>query len=171
MVLRQDRTGIDKKFFELCTKVVTDEGLYLYDMDYLPGSFCLRLFILQDGTDTALIEDCAKVDKALSPYIEESDWMPEILNLEVSSPGLFRQLTCVEHFKSVCGKHVNLNLKSNLSEYVAPGVEIQKKQNKAKNLIFELTEVKDKGLEVEIYNNKLFLAYEEIKKANLETIL
>jgi ribosome maturation factor RimP len=169
MILRQERTGIDKKFFELCTKVVADEGLTVYDMDYLPGSQCLRLFIVQGETDTALIEDCIKIDRALSPYIDESDWMPEVLNLEVSSPGLFRQLTSIEHFKSVCGKEISLNLKSNIAEYTEDKEKIQKKQNKAKNVVCLLSDVKEDSLEIEIFGIKISLPFTEIKKANLET--
>ncbi|MBT7608163.1 MAG: hypothetical protein HN576_00300 [Bacteriovoracaceae bacterium] len=171
MVLRQERTGIDKKFYELCSKVVSDEGLTIYDMDYLPGSHCLRLYITQGETDTAVIEDCAKIDKALSPFIDESEWMPEILNLEVSSPGLFRQLTTVEHFELVCGKDISLNLKQNIAEYIKGREKVNKKQNKAKNVICKLLAVKEESLEVVAFGLKISLLFTEIKKANLETKL
>ena len=169
MVLREERKGIDKKFHELCTKVVEDEGLSLYDMDYLPGSNCLRIYINTKDTDTALIEDCARVDKALNPYIEESDWMPEILNLEVSSPGLFRQLTCVEHFKASCEKDINIQLKSALLEYTEEAEKLHKKQKSAKKVIGNLKEVNDEGIVLDIDGITIAFPFTEIKKANLET--
>lgn len=169
MVLREERTGIEKKFFELCTKVVTDEGFDLYDMDYLPGSHCLRLYINQKGTDTALIEDCAKVDRALTPYIDESDWMPEILNLEVSSPGLFRQLTSVLHFQMVEGKDVNLHLKKGFGDYAPENIELAKKVKTSKKIIVALKKATEDKIEIEYEGTVLDIPFTEIKKANLET--
>ncbi len=171
MVLREERKGIDKKFYELCEKVVKEEGLDLYDMDYISGSHCLRLFIKAHKTETAQIEECIKVDRALTEHIDESDWMPEVLNLEVSSPGLFRQITSIEHFKLTCGKDILLVLKSGLSHYSDESSSLQKKHEKAKKVIGRLHGADEDGIDIEIFNKRFSLPYSEIKKANLETKL
>ena len=62
MVLKEERQGLEKKFFELSVKVVAEQGLQIYDMDYFPGSGEWRIFIFNEGTDTAVIEDCVRVD-------------------------------------------------------------------------------------------------------------
>ncbi|MBP9673975.1 MAG: hypothetical protein KBD63_02685 [Bacteriovoracaceae bacterium] len=64
------RNELEQKFFELCNLVVQEQGLCLYDLFYNASSALLRLFIMNKKTGTALIEDCVKVDSALSPYFE-----------------------------------------------------------------------------------------------------
>ncbi len=166
MVLRQKRTGVDKRFFELCSKVCEAEGLHVYDMDYLHGSHELRIFVINPETNTAVIDDCMKVDKALTPFIEEEEWMPAELTLEVSSPGVYRNLSTIEHFENVEGQSVQLQLKQKLDEAKLEG--LPKRLKSQKNLIFLLTKVNEDSLDVELEGISLNIKYDEIKKANLE---
>ncbi len=170
MVLRQERKGMEKRFFELCTQVVKDENLDLYDLDYIPGSHALRVFIVDPSTGTAVLEDCIKVDRAMTPYIDEADWMPEELTLEVSSPGLYRQLREVSHFETAIGQKVKLVMTKKFGEFF-PDLDLPKKIGKEKTVILELLEVDQDGITVECEDNKLNLKYDWIKKANLETEL
>tara|TARA_Y100000590_G_scaffold470750_1_gene669290 strand:- start:60665 stop:61147 length:483 start_codon:yes stop_codon:yes gene_type:complete len=156
---------MDKKFFELCQKVVSAEGLEIYDLDYLPGSHELRLYIQNPETRTAVIEDCIKIDKAMTPYIEEEEWMPSELTLEVSSPGVYRNLTSLEHFKIVEGQNVQLTLKKKLDDDLEG---LPKKLKGQKKIIGTLIEVLEEGIALEIEDLKINLKYDEIKKANLE---
>jgi ribosome maturation factor RimP len=165
MVLRGERTGMEKRFFELCERVVPETGLELYDLDYLTGSSELRVFIRDPQTKTAVIEDCMKVDRALSPFLEE-DWTPEALTLEVSSPGLFRHLKTLEHFKEVVGENITLSLSGKIV-----GEGLSKAALSLKKITAPLKAVDDKGLVVEIENKAIVIEFEKIKKANLETEL
>jgi ribosome maturation factor RimP len=54
-----------------------------------------------DGID---IEDCEKVSQAVSALLDVEDPVPGEYNLEVSSPGLDRKLTKVEHFQRFEGE-------------------------------------------------------------------
>jgi ribosome maturation factor RimP len=166
LVLRQERTGVDKQFFELCSKVVEAEGLKVYDMDYLHGSHELRLFIFDPETNSAVLEDCMKVDRALSPFIEEEEWMPAELTLEVSSPGVYRNLTTIEHFKNVEGEPVQLLLKKKLDEELLEG--LSRKLKGQKKFVVQLVEVTDDSLNIELENKNINIKFDEIKKANLE---
>lgn len=157
---------MDKKFFELCSKVVTTEGLEVYDMDYLYGSHELRLYVVDPETGSAVIDDCIKIDNALTPYIDEEEWMPSELTLEVSSPGVYRGLTCVEHFEAACGELVQLVLKKKLEEKVPNG--LPKKIANQKKVIATLVEATNEGIVIELEENKINFIYDEIKKANLE---
>lgn len=165
MVLRAERTGMEKRFFELCERVVPETGLELYDLDYLTGSSELRVFIRDPQTKTAVIEDCMKVDRALSPYLEE-DWTPESLTLEVSSPGLFRHLRTMDHFKEVIGEQITLTLSGKLE-----GEGLSKAALGLKKVTAPLKALSDEGVVVEIENQDIVIKFEKIKKANLETEL
>ena len=167
MVLKVERKGIEKKFFELSQKVVAEQGLSLYDMEYYPGSSEWRIYIFDKKTDTAVIEDCVSVDKALSPYIEEADWMPENLVLQVSSPGIDRFLKTKEHFERVVGLNVRLVLAKRLREDELPG--IPKSLKGEKKVVAKLESLDDDGLSL-VYRDQFafFVSYNEVKKANLE---
>ena len=77
MDIHQERIGLEKKFFLLCDPVVQEAGYRLYDLEYITGQKLLRLFIQDPRTGSALIEDCVKVDHALSEPFEKEDWIPE----------------------------------------------------------------------------------------------
>lgn len=157
---------MDKKFFELCTQVVKASDLEIYDMDYLPGSHELRLFIMNPATKTAVIEDCIKIDRALTPFIDEEAWMPSELNLEVSSPGVYRNLTSLDHFKSAEGKIVQMTLVKRLEGDQFS--DLPKKLKNQKKLTVNLLLADDTGVEVSLVDKKYNFKYNEIKKANLE---
>lgn len=165
-VIKSDLSGIEKKFEELCLQVVDDCGLELYDIDYINGSKTLKLFVIDAKTNSAVIDDCMKVDRAMTPFIEEEEWMPDELTLEVSSPGVYRQLNKLEHFKSSVGENIFLSTKIKLDESFCTG--ISKSLNGQKKFIANLVEVKDDGLTLKAESFKFFIKYEDIKKANLE---
>lgn len=55
-----------------------------------------------DGKDIT-VEDCAAVSRAVSEILDEKDPIQDRYSLEVSSPGLDRPLTKIEHFKRFSG--------------------------------------------------------------------
>jgi len=167
MVLKTARTGIEKKFFDLCSKIAKNENLEVYDLDYIPGSRSLRVTIINRETNTACLEECVRVDKALTPYFETEDWLPETILLEVSSPGLFRQLNTIEHFRSVEGETITLNLAKKLSHEQVVGIPKSLLNNK--KIMGILEETKEHGIALNIAKFSCFIAFENIKKANLES--
>lgn len=56
----------------------------------------------KDGSEIN-VEDCAKVSRAVSEVMDEKDPISDQYTLEVSSPGLDRPLTKLEHFKRFSG--------------------------------------------------------------------
>lgn len=56
----------------------------------------------KDGVEIN-VEDCAKVSRAVSEIMDEKDPISDQYTLEVSSPGLDRPLTKLEHFKKFSG--------------------------------------------------------------------
>ncbi len=169
MVIREERKGIELKFSELCSKIAEQEGLRLYDLDYINGSQTLRIFIIDPSTKTAVLDDCVKMDRAMTTSIEELEWMPSELILEVSSPGLFRNFTSVEHFSDAHGETISLTIKSKLDELTFPG--LPKKLKGQKKFMAQLVSSDEAGIEVKVEDYNLNLKYIDIKKANLETVL
>lgn len=166
MELNKKRTGIALKLYELTEKIVQECGYVLYDVEYIPGSSTLRVFIMDKETDTALIEDCVKVDRAFTPYCESLDWIPEDFVLEVSSPGVFRNLKTREHFNSAVEEYISLTLLGNLTS--SAGVELSKSVLKSKKLRGMLVSVKEDRVILEIENQEIEVLFEQIKKAQLD---
>ncbi len=167
MVLRGPRSGMELKFYDIALKILNELGLEMYDLEWNAPSGELRLYIMDPKTKTALIEDCIKVDRAFNPYIESETWMPENLTLEVSSPGLFRSLTSIEHFKGVVGEEITLNLTKKIDETIYP--DFPKVLRNNLKIKVKLLEVKDESIVFDAKGVNVEIAYTQIKKANLET--
>ncbi len=93
---------------ELLEPTVSRLGYELIDLEAKIGgkSGVLRLFIDQDeGID---LEDCERVSRAVSALLDVEDPLPGQYDLEVSSPGLDRKLTKVEHFQKFTGEEVKV---------------------------------------------------------------
>ncbi len=69
----------------------------------------IRVFI--DKPDGIDLDDCEKVSLAVSALLDVEDPVPGNYNLEVSSPGLDRKLTKVEHFQRFAGETVKVQMR------------------------------------------------------------
>lgn len=167
MVIRGPRSGMELKFFEIASKVLSELELEMYDLEWNASSGQLCLYIMNPKTKTAVIEDCVKVDRAFTPYIENETWIPENLTLEVSSPGLFRYLTTLSHFKNVEGQDVTLALLKKIDETVYP--DFPKVLRNNLKIKVKLLEAKEESIVVDAKGVKVEIPYTQIKKANLET--
>lgn len=95
----------------LLEPTVTRLGYELADLEVRLGSKggLIRLFI--DKEDGITLEDCEKVSRAVSALLDVEDPVPGHYELEVSSPGLDRKLTKVEHFQRFIGETVQVKLR------------------------------------------------------------
>ena len=168
MILKKERNGLEQKLFDLSEKVVRSENLKLYDMEYLASSGILRVFIIDEKTDTALLDDCVRVDHAFSPYFESEEWIPGNITLQVSSPGVYRKLCSLEHFQAQIGKRIKVIFFKSLGELVE---DAPKKLKGAKILLADLLDVSDEAVVLEANGFKFTVNFLDIKKANLEVNL
>jgi len=164
--LDRSRDGLEKKFFDLCYKVVGDEGLRLYDMDYLSGSHLLRVYIMNEKTKSATLDDCVRVDHALTPFMDSESWMPEELTLEVSSPGVYRGLKNLDHFEMALGDEIKLEFFTVLDVKLRP--QLPKSVWGQKKIRGPLKSISSEGLVLLIDDKELDFKFSEIKKANLD---
>ena len=81
-------------------------GLSLWDVRYEKegGARYLRIFIDRPGG--VGIDDCEAMSRAVSGPLDELDPIRESYCLEVSSPGLCRELRRDEHFRAFLGSRV-----------------------------------------------------------------
>lgn len=176
MELKLERKGIEKKFYDLCLQVVKEQGLSLYGLDYINGQNLLRLFVENPQTRTAQLEDCARVDRALTPFFESEEWMPEEVTLEVSSPGVYRDIKEAFLFGELIGERISLNLFRKIEvhkEIESSLSSVEKKLLKDKKVIVYLRAVNDESIKVSAEkesDNCFEISFEDIKKANVEPL-
>jgi ribosome maturation factor RimP len=166
MDILQERSGLEKKFYLMCEPVVQEAGYRLYDLEYVATQKLVRLYIQDPRTGSALIEDCVKVDHALTVPFENEDWIPEDVVLEVSSPGVYRHLANLEHFRMSLGEMVSVVIMGQLDdEQLAGAPKGIKGEKKFRGKLLEVGPVDYK---IEVKNFALKLTYKQTKKVNLD---
>lgn len=100
------------------------------------------------------VDDCAKVSRAISAVMDEKDPIENKYTLEVSSPGLDRPLTKLEHFK----RYINYVIKLET-------INVVEKRKRFKGVIENVTENNQVVLHMEgvSYN----IDYDNISKAKI----
>ena len=86
-------------------------GYELSDLEVKVGGKhgVLRVFI--DKPDGIGLHDCERVSLAVSALLDVEDPLPGHYDLEVSSPGLDRKLTKLEHFQRFEGETVKVQMR------------------------------------------------------------
>lgn len=166
-VLKDFTAGITGRYFELVSTIVNDKGYEVYDLDFIQGSCTLRLFIRKISDHSADIEDCVEVDRALTEPIQNADWIPDNFTLEVSSPGVYRQLVKREHFSECAEARVEVVASKKLGDVLenCPSSLIGVKKFFARIKKIEEMEVE---FEVEKPKENIKLAFDKINKVHLE---
>jgi len=96
---------------KLLEPTVARLGFELADLEVRLGGKggLVRVFI--DKPEGIGLEDCEKVSLAVSALLDVEDPVPGNYSLEVSSPGLDRKLTKVEHFQRFEGETVKVQMR------------------------------------------------------------
>ncbi|MBP3237708.1 MAG: ribosome maturation factor RimP [Lachnospiraceae bacterium] len=94
----------------LIMPILESKGFSLYDSEYVKeaGSMYLRMYIDKPGGIT--IDDCEEVSREFNLKLDEADFIDEAYIMEISSPGLGRQLKKDRHFEKSIGEEVELRL-------------------------------------------------------------
>jgi ribosome maturation factor RimP len=157
MLIKNDFSQLEKNLLELTQKVIEQTELELYDFEYIKGSRTLRVYVCEKESKNAVIEDCVEVDRAFTPFVEEADWIPEDFVLEVSSPGVYRNLKTKEHFDQAMGQRIEVKLK--------PGKAAS--YNNKKKFDGVLLAFDEEKMNLKINNDEVEIKFDDVLKANL----
>ena len=124
----------------LISDTVNNRGYMLWDVEYVKIATEWHLIITIDKEDGITIDDCEKVHRAVDVLLDEADPIENSYRLEVSSPGIERELKNDEHILFCIGMPVEARLfapkdgKKNvcgtLSSYNNGKVEIEGEEGK-----------------------------------------
>lgn len=95
---------------EIAEPIALECGVNIWDVRYVKegAEWYLRIFI--DKEEGISIDDCEAVSRALDEPLEKNDPIKDAYILEVSSPGIERELVRMEHFDRFIGADVMVHL-------------------------------------------------------------
>ena len=150
----ETKKEIEKRVAELLEPILEEEGLDLYDVEWSPaGRYShLRIYIDKEGGVT--IGDCERVSHQISDLLDVEDIIHTRYFLEVSSPGLTRELKKPLHYQKSLGSLVKVVLKREGAE----GFTLE-------GTIQDADEV---GFSLLTSRGELRIEYQEVARARLE---
>ena len=104
------REDYESRTEELLAPIAEVNQVEIYDVEYVKegSDYYLRAYI--DKPEGVNILDCENVSRALSEALDKADFIPDAYILEVSSPGLGRQLKKDRHFANSLNQEVEVKL-------------------------------------------------------------
>jgi ribosome maturation factor RimP len=131
---------------EIIEQILEENGFKLYDIEISEenGHNYYRIYMQKEGSDKSVtLDDCALINRIVSPIFDVEYNSDDSYFLEVSSPGVERSLTKPEHFEKSVGEKVKLKLndgtkiKGVLQEY-----DSEKERINVKNKVIPLDSIK-----------------------------
>lgn len=106
---------IRSKIEEMLSDYLAEKDLEIYQIQYKKEGPDWKLKLVLDKTENAEdeyvnIEECEDVSRFLSDKLDEEDFIDRAYLLEVSSPGLDRELIKDSDFRRFAGRPVELKL-------------------------------------------------------------
>ena len=85
-------------------------GYSIWDVEYVREGADYYLRITIDSEEGITIDDCETFSRAIDPILDEADPITDSYHLEVSSPGLEREIKTPEHIAYCTGETVEARL-------------------------------------------------------------
>lgn len=108
--MANSKKNIAETVTELIMPTVNSLGCSLWDVEYVKEGARQILRVTIDKENGVDINDCEAVHRAIDPVLDEVDPIPVQYYLEVSSPGVERELRHPFHFEVCMGHKVNVKL-------------------------------------------------------------
>ena len=102
--------SIEEKVTNLVEPIIEKIGYELYDVEYAEEgkNYFLRIFIdSEKGID---LNDCEKVNDAITDILDTENYIKDQYFLEISSPGIERVLRKDKHLEKNIGTDINVKL-------------------------------------------------------------
>jgi ribosome maturation factor RimP len=105
------KTAEDHQLLDLLDPVAEAAGYEIVRLRLMGGDRAHRLQIMaEDLEGSMLVEDCARLARALSPVMDAANPISGEYTLEVSSPGIDRHLTRLKDFEAWEGYEARLEI-------------------------------------------------------------
>ena len=147
--------SIAQKVWDIVLPTADELEYVLWDVEFVKEGADYYLRITIDHPEGITIEDCERFHRAIDPVLDETDPIQQAYILEVSSPGIERELKNRDHVMMCLGDTVEVRLYS--------------AQHGAKVHRGTLVSMTDAG-NVQIEQNETLLEFDADKVAKLQTV-
>lgn len=94
----------------LAQPIADELGYTLWDVVYVREGADYYLRITIDNEAGITIDDCERFSRAIDPILDEADPIADSYHLEISSPGIERELKTPSHIAACAGETVEAKL-------------------------------------------------------------
>lgn len=101
-------TSISSTVAALIEPTVKEQGYSLWDVEYVKEGTTWYLRVTIDSENGVDLDGCERVHRAIDPILDDADPIEDPYYLEVSSPGLERNIRTKEHFLHCRGEIVEI---------------------------------------------------------------
>lgn len=143
----------EKSVWEFIEPLLKETAYKIYDVEYVKegSEWYLRIYIDKDGGID--LDDCEAVTDLINDPLDELDPISEPYFLEVSSPGVERNLKSTEHFQSAIGEKIRVKA-------------FAKIENK-KEWVGTLLGFNEEGITMNAEGKDIEIPFDKIAKANI----
>ena len=146
---------LEKKLMTTINNLVLKKDFFVLNLRLRQSKSTPNISVIVDSSKTVSVDDCAYVSNVINDVLKVDEKFSDYKDfaLEVSSPGINRELFTLSDYKKYVGEKVQIKLKKSL--------------NGVKNIKAKLIGVDDGFIEVSSRNETYTLEFDNIKKANL----
>ena len=146
---------LEKKLMSTINNLVLKKDFFVINLRLRQSKSTPNISVIVDSSKTVSVDDCAYVSNVINDVLKVDEKFSDYKDfaLEVSSPGINRELFTLSDYKKYVGEKVQIKLKKSL--------------NGVKNIKAKLIGVDDGFIEVSSRNETYTLEFDNIKKANL----
>ena len=101
---------LEEKVEELVTPKINSIGYRVYDVMYVKEGKDNYLRIFIDNDEGISLNDCEKVNDAITDMLDEANYIKDQYFLEISSPGVERNIRKNEHLQESLGMEITVKL-------------------------------------------------------------
>ncbi len=145
---------VSERVREFAHSLLPTLGLELYDVHFRREGHGWVLRLIIDKRDGISLDDCSRVSRETSTFLDVEDFIDQPYHLEVSSPGVERALRSVEE----CRRFVNEKIR----------IKLHSERGGQKVFVGKLTEIDgDRVTIVTEETGNYTFSWQEIKRARL----
>ena len=98
--MAKNAKGIAEKVWELADPIAEELGIWVWDVEFVKEGARKILRITIDSEDGIDINVCEQMHRAIDVVLDEADPIPDAYYLEISSPGIERELRTDIHIEA-----------------------------------------------------------------------
>ena len=146
---------IEEKLLKALEEVVSTKGMRIVNINISNSSSSPSIKIIIDAARGIGVDDCSFTSRLADDLIKINGYFDDY-DIEVSSPGINRQLFSITDFMLYKDFMVKIKLKSSM--------------NNQKNFIGKIKDIVEGNIKVELDDSEVMIDFKNIKKANIQEI-